>query len=132
MPIIDHRNQPALIPANGVEWQPDANKEGTHQNPGESRRFLTKDAGAVSLTISELTLHPGSEIRMHTHPHDEAVVLLEGSVQMVVGGESRTATPGHTLLAPPGIPHRLVNNSQGDVRMYNIFPTDNPIIDYVD
>ena len=116
MPIIDHRTQPPLEPVDGRE----------------ARRFVTQEVGAASLTIGELLMHHGSALRLHTHPHDEAIILLEGSIQMVVGDESRTVTPGHTLLAPPGIPHRLVNSSGGDARVYTVFPTDNPTTDYVD
>ncbi len=116
MPIIDHRTQP---PPEAVDGR-------------ESRRFVTKDAGAASLTVGELVMHHGSALRLHTHPTDEAIILVEGAVQMVVGDETRTVTPGHTLLAPPGTPHRLVNNSGADAKMYTIFPTDNPTTTYVD
>ena len=116
MPIIDHRTDPPFEPADGRE----------------ARRFVTKDAGATSLTVGELVMHHGSALRLHTHPTDEAIVLLEGSVQMIVADESQVGSPGDTLLAPPGTPHRLVNDSGADARMYTIFPTDNPTTTYVD
>ena len=116
MPIIDHRTDPPPEPVDGRT----------------SRRFINAAAGAHNLTIGELVMHHGSALRLHTHPTDEAIILLEGSVQMVVGDESRTVTPGHTLLAPPGTPHRLVNNSGADAKMYTVFPTDDPQTTYVD
>jgi quercetin dioxygenase-like cupin family protein len=51
---------------------------------------------------------------------------------MVVGDEHRVVVAGHTLLAPPGTPPRLINNSGAPARMYTIFPTDNPTTEYVD
>ena len=116
MPIIDHTTQPPLEPADGRE----------------ARRFVNKGAGAESLTIGELVMHHGSALRLHTHPTDEAILLLEGAVQMIVGSESRNAVPGDILLAPPGTPHRLVNDSGSDARMFTIFPTDNPTTTFVD
>ena len=116
MPIIDHRNH-----------LPSQAEEGRRGN-----RFVNKEAGAANLTIGELLMHHGSALRLHTHPTDEAIILLEGSVEMVVGNESRVVTAGHTLLAPPGTPHRLVNNTGSDARMYTCFPTDNPTTTYVD
>ena len=116
MPIIDHRTEPQFEPSEGRE----------------TRRFVNKEAGATSLTIGELVMHDGAALRLHTHPTDEAILLLEGSVEMVVGDESRTASPGDTLLAPPETPHKLVNNSGADARMYTMFPTDNPTTKYVD
>ena len=117
MPIIDHRTPKDFDPID----------EKTARIP-----IVTTQEGADSLTIRELVMQDGSALRLHTHPTDEAIVLLEGSVRMVVGDESRTVTPGHTLLAPPGTPHRLVNESGADARMYTIFPTDNPTTEYVD
>jgi quercetin dioxygenase-like cupin family protein len=116
MPIIDHRTDPPAVPAEGRS----------------SRRFITKDTGAASLTVGELVMHDGAALRLHTHPHDEAIILLEGSIEMVVGDETSTVTSGHTLLAPPGVPHRLVNSSGADAKMYTVMPTDNPSTDYVD
>ena len=116
MPIIDNNATPMPPPEDGRS----------------ARRFVNKEAGAVNVTIGELVMQDGAALRLHTHPTDEAIFLLEGQVEMVVGDESRVVTPGHTLLAPPGTPHRLVNNTGAPARMYTIFPTDNPQTEYVD
>ena len=116
MPIIDNNAVPMPEPEDGRN----------------SRRFVNKEAGAANLTIGELVMQDGSALRLHTHPTDEAIFLLEGQVEMVVGDEHRVVAAGHTLLAPPGTPHRLINNSGALARMYTIFPTDNPTTEYVD
>jgi quercetin dioxygenase-like cupin family protein len=116
MPIIDNNTTPMPEPEDGRS----------------SRRFVSKEAGAANVTVGELVMQSGAALRLHAHPTDEAIILLEGEVEMVVGDESRLVTPGHTLLAPPGTPHRLVNNTGAPVRMYTIFPTDNPTTEYVD
>lgn len=116
MPIIDNNAVP-MPPA---------------EDGRSSRRFVNKEAGAANVTVGELVMQHGSALRLHTHPTDEAIVLLDGEVEMVVGDERRVVSPGHTLLAPPGTPHRLINNSGGEARMYTIFPTDNPTTEYVD
>ena len=116
MPIIDHKTEPPFEEMDGRK----------------ARRFVNKEAGAQSLTVGELVMYTGSALRLHTHPTDEAILLVEGSVRMVVGDETRDGSPGDTLLAPPQVPHRLVNESGADARMYTIFPTDNPTTTYVD
>ena len=116
MPIIDNNAVPLPEPEDGRSARP----------------FVTKDAGAANLTVRELVMQDGSALRLHTHPTDEAIVLLEGQVEMVVGDERRLVTAGHTLLAPPGVPHRLINNTGAPARMYTIFPSDNPTTEYVD
>ena len=97
-----------------------------------ARRFVNKEAGAANLTIGELVMQDGSALRLHTHPTDEAIILLEGRVEMVVGDERRVVSAGHTLLAPPGTPHRLINNTGAPARLYTIFPTDNTQTEYLD
>jgi quercetin dioxygenase-like cupin family protein len=81
-----------------------------------------KEHGAAALTIQEVTLKPGMERRLQTHPVDVAFMMLEGSIQMIVGNEVRTVRSGNTLLAPPGTPYKLVNNTWVPARLLMIFP----------
>ena len=69
-------------------------------------------------------MHPGSEGRLHTHDSDEAVMVVEGSIQFIVDDEVRTVRSGYTMLAPPGTPHKLVNNTWVQARMLVTHPTD--------
>ena len=116
MPIIDKNDIPMPAPEDGRS----------------SRRFVTGDAGAANLTVGELVMQDGSALRLHTHPTDEAIILLEGQVEMIVGGERHVGSPGDTLLAPPGTAHRLINETGGPARMFTIFPTSDPQTQYVD
>jgi quercetin dioxygenase-like cupin family protein len=43
---------------------------------------------------------------------------------MAVGEEVQTVRSGSTLLAPPGVPYKLLNNTWVDARMLVISPTD--------
>jgi len=116
VPIIDKNDVPMPAPEDGRS----------------SRRFVNKDAGAINLTVGELVMQDGSALRLHTHPTDEAIILMEGLVEMIVGEERHVGSPGDTLLAPPGTAHRLINNTGGPARMFTIFPTDDPQTKYVD
>ena len=81
------------------------------------RLLVSQELGATSLTIKELELQPGWEGRLHTHPIDVAIMVMAGAVQMIVGDETSTVRSGCTLLAPPGVPHKLINNLWMPVRM---------------
>ncbi len=116
MPIFDSNATPMPAPEAGRSARP----------------VVTKEEGAVTITMRELVMQDGAALRLHTHPTDEGIVLLEGQVEMVVGDDQRLASPGDILLAPPGTPHRLINNTGGPARMYTIFPTGNPETQYVD
>jgi quercetin dioxygenase-like cupin family protein len=106
MPIINHNSQPV--------------KESDEFS--SLRPLVTKDHGAASLTIQEVIIKPGTAGQLQTHPVDIAFMMLEGSIQMIVGDEVRTVRSGNTLLAPPGTPYKLVNNTWVPARLLMIFP----------
>jgi quercetin dioxygenase-like cupin family protein len=106
MPIINHNSQPMVQSDEFASVRP----------------LITKDHGAASLTIQEVTLKPGMAGRLQTHPVDIAFMMLEGSIQMLVGDEVRTVRSGNTLLAPPGTPYKLINNTWVTARLLMIFP----------
>ena len=108
MPIIVHSSQPLLQDEDFASVRP----------------LVTKDHGAVSLTVQEVTMKPGMAGRLQTHPFDMAFMMLEGSIQMVVGDEVRTVRSGSTLLAPPGTPYKLINNTWVPARLLMIFPAE--------
>ena len=97
--------------------------------PGLSSFTVTVALGLMfwfmssSLTVKELELQPGWEGRLHTHPTDIAVMVMAGAIQMIVGDEIRTVRAGSTLLAPPGVPHKLINELWMPAQLLAIYPT---------
>ena len=108
MPIIDHSMQ-------ALSEIEDRIRE---------RALITPAHGAISLTVTEMVMQPGATRKWQTHPTDIAFMLMEGSIQMTVGEDVRTVRSGSTLLAPPGVPYKLVNNTWIAARMLVITPTD--------
>ena len=94
MPIIDH-SEVRLAPV---------------MERVRERYLVSKDQGAVSLTVKEVEISPGWEGRMHTHPVDVSIQVLSGAIQVIMGDEVRTVRAGTTLLAPPGVPHKLIHH----------------------
>ena len=86
----------------------------------------------MSLTVKEVELHPGWEGRLHTHSTDEAIMVLAGAVQLIIGDELQTVRAGCTLFAPPGVPHKLVNKLWIPVRLLVITPTTDQETDYLE
>ncbi len=61
-------------------------------------------AGAqVMFTYVELAPH--AEVPSHSHPHEQLGVMLEGELEMQVGGERRMLKPGDAYVIPGGVPH---------------------------
>ena len=96
------------------------------------RTFVSAEQGAVSLTVKEVELHPGWEGRLHTHSTDEAIMVLAGAVQLIIGDELQTVRAGCTLFAPPGVPHKLVNKLWIPVRLLVMYPTTEQETDYLE
>ena len=98
-----------------------------------SERFLvSRLEGATSLTIKEVELHPGWEGRLHTHPTDVAIMVMAGAVQIILDDELSTVRAGSTLLAPPGIPHKLINQLWVPVRVLVTYPSVELVTDYME
>ena len=92
-----------------------------------SERYLvSREQGAVSLTVKEVELHPGWEGLMHTHPTDVSIQVLSGAVQAVIDDDVRTVRAGTTLLCPPGTPHKLINHLWTPVVLLITYPTADP------
>jgi len=64
-----------------------------------------------------ITLEPGQALKLHKTPVDAFFYILEGQGTVEIGGERRTAPPNTLIPSPAEIPHRLLNESQGIVRV---------------
>lgn len=61
-----------------------------------------------NLMLSYLEMDAGAEIPLHDHPHEQAGILLRGTLQLTIGDETRTVQPGSLFIIPPNVPHRAV------------------------
>jgi quercetin dioxygenase-like cupin family protein len=86
------------------------------------RTLVSREQGATSLTVKEVELQPGWEGRLHTHPTDIAVMVTGGAIQMEIGDEIHTVRTGFTMVAPPGVPHRLINQLWMAATLLVIYP----------
>ena len=87
--------------------------------PSSAHKFselLSPSPGAlVSRTITQhqgngLTLFAfdeGAEIEEHASPSDAYVQVIEGELELIIGGESVPARPGELVLMPSNVPHAL-------------------------
>ncbi len=92
--------------------------------PGIPRATLVgSEQGAQSLWVGHLEISPGSTITTHIHPDtEEAMVIIEGELEAVLGDEVITLGPGDTVLAPAGIKHGFVNRSSEKAALLAVFP----------
>jgi quercetin dioxygenase-like cupin family protein len=67
-------------------------------------RTLAKARGG-SLTL--FAFDAGQELSEHTAPFDAFVQVLDGAVELTIGGERVLARTGETVRMPAGIPHAV-------------------------
>ena len=58
--------------------------------------------------LSYLKMEAGAEVPTHSHPHEQAGMLLEGKLELTIGDEIRVMQPGEMYLVPGGVSHRAV------------------------
>lgn len=80
----------------------------------------TPSLGAQQAEVWRTRVAPGSSTPLHRHESEEIFVVLRGSGVAEIGDRRLPFEAPATVIAPPGIPHRIVNT--GDV------PTDSIVI----
>ena len=66
---------------------------------------------------------PGPRATTHIHPDtEEAMVIVEGTLEAVLGDEVVTLGPGDTVLAPAGVKHGFVSRSESKAALMASFP----------
>ena len=105
----------------------DLNK-GEQSSPGlESITMVDAAHGSDSLRVGEVTIAAMSRVPRHTHTNtEEAMVLLEGSLDALVGRQRITIEPGDLVLAPAGTVHGFVNRADTPARLLFVFPRHDP------
>ena len=47
----------------------------------------------------------GASFPEHRHPHEQTVNVLEGTLELVVNGETHVLSAGQSFVIPPDVPH---------------------------
>ena len=68
-----------------------------------SRTLVKNPAGTVTL----FSFDADQGLSEHTAPYDALIQILDGNVELTIGGEKVHASVGQTVLMPAGIPHAV-------------------------
>jgi mannose-6-phosphate isomerase-like protein (cupin superfamily) len=91
--------------------------------PGLSRlTYADRDLGAGALTTRIVMIEPGTRMTPHWHRVEEAMMVLEGAGQAILGDEIFDIKAGETLLGPAGIPHGFFNTGSVPMKLAVAFP----------
>ncbi len=81
--------------------------------PGVSLHAL----GGEQVLLCRVRYEPGTTVRRHAHEHTEqAMVIVEGEVEVTIGDETRTLRAGDACVMNRGVEHEL--HSAGGVSFF--------------
>ncbi|MDA0264113.1 MAG: cupin domain-containing protein [Chloroflexi bacterium] len=109
MPIVDHSHVPE------VPWR-----------PGYRKWDVTLKEHGVSTSLSLNTAEPGTGAPLHTHVIDELIMIMDGTLEVRVEGETHTVGKGHTLVIPPGVEHGFKVVGGKTAELIVVFPNMDP------
>lgn len=69
--------------------------------PGLYGRFVHGE----TMTLSFVDIQKGSQLPEHSHPHEQITYILEGELEMNIGGEKMLLTAGMVHVIPGNMPH---------------------------
>jgi quercetin dioxygenase-like cupin family protein len=70
--------------------------------PGFHVKFIHSD----NMTFAYWTIDKGAELPEHSHPHEQVANLIEGTFEMVIGGEKKKILPGEVAIIPSDVVHK--------------------------
>ena len=65
----------------------------------------TQVAWGDRLMLSLVTLEAGSTVPMHSHPHEQAGIVLEGELDFTIGKETKRLKAGDSYIIPGNVQH---------------------------
>lgn len=74
--------------------------------PGVMLRTLWGDKIMMSL----VEIEPGGVVPNHSHPHEQAGLVLQGEFDFTIGGETKRLRQGDAYVIPGGVEHSLVGS----------------------
>ena len=69
------------------------------------------------LMLSVVELEPGSTVPMHSHPQEQAGIVLEGEFDLTIGGETKRVREGDMYIIPGGAEHGVVTGERKAVAL---------------
>ena len=81
--------------------------------PGVTAKIATGEKMMFSL----VTLAPNAVVPTHSHPHEQMGMLVSGTMEFTIEGETRGLSGSEIYLVPGGVPHAAKAGSGGAVAL---------------
>ena len=77
-------------------------------------------ASGEKIMLSYVDLEQGSEVKEHSHPHEQGGIVIEGEGDFRIGDERQMLKPGDMYIIPSQVIHRLLV-TKGPMKVLDIF-----------
>jgi len=68
--------------------------------------FHAKFIHSENMTLAYWNIEDGAELPEHSHPHEQVTNLLEGTFELIIGGERKMVGPGEVAIIPSNVVHK--------------------------
>ncbi len=76
----------------------------------------------ASMTLGYVEIKAGSDLPAHQHIHEQITYIIEGQMDMVIGGNSYSLTAGMYYVIPSNVSHGAI--AKTDCKVIDVF---NPV-----
>jgi quercetin dioxygenase-like cupin family protein len=97
-----------------------------------TRTLVTSENGSTACTLWEQFLPPGGVIPLHTHPTEEIITVLSGTLTATVDGVSSEVAASMTVFIRAQLLHGFRNHGTEVAHTLVFFPTNAPQVIYPD
>lgn len=89
---------------------------------------LSQMATGEQLSVQHFQIEPDAAVPEHSHPHEQAGYITQGTITFHIDGVERIITEGDSYVIPGGESHAAVNESDIAVEGVDVFspPRTNP------
>lgn len=77
--------------------------------------FTMQSVTGGKLMANWVTIEPNREMPRHHHPHEQLGIMLEGTMELTLGDETRLIRAGDAYTIPPNLPHHARTLEEGCV-----------------
>jgi len=72
------------------------------------------------MIVGLMRMPAGTGAEPHSHPNEQWIYILEGTLQATIGGKTIDAKPGSVVYVPAGVMHAGKASADGDVVFFTV------------
>ncbi|TSA00722.1 MAG: cupin domain-containing protein [Deltaproteobacteria bacterium] len=82
-----------------------------------AKGVTAKIATGEKMMLSLVTLAPGAVVPTHSHPHEQMGLMVSGTMEFTIAGETRVFSGNEMYFVPGGVPHSAKGGPGGAIAL---------------